>query len=130
MNELAQAYWERAVKTLEIATTVLTIDATTSASRSYYAAFYAVSALFLLDGKKFKKHKALEAAIHRDLINTGRWPQEGGKEFTYLMDIRTSADYTLTRVISPEMAQHALTYAQSIVRRVAATRPDVFRFEV
>ena len=46
-----------------------------AASRAYYAAFHAVTALFALEGRIFAKHSALEAAVHRDLVKPGRWFQ-------------------------------------------------------
>jgi uncharacterized protein len=37
-------------------------------NRIYYAAFYALTALFSDRGCVFKKHKGLRSALHRDLI--------------------------------------------------------------
>lgn len=48
-------------------------------SRAYYASFHAVSAMFAMQHKNFSKHTAVKAAVHRDLVNTGKWPKELGE---------------------------------------------------
>jgi uncharacterized protein (UPF0332 family) len=66
--------WERAIDALRDADLLLAnggFDG--AASRAYYAAFHAVTALFALDGRIFTKHAALEAAVHRDLVKAGKW---------------------------------------------------------
>ena len=68
--EFISGLWERAVDTLADAELVLSPHSI--ANRSYYAAFYAVSALFAAEGSFFRKHSQLEAAVHRDLVHTGR----------------------------------------------------------
>ena len=46
MNAAARDYWQRALEALDVAKHDLNISADAAASRAYYAAFYAVSALF------------------------------------------------------------------------------------
>ena len=74
MKETAAALWSRAQDALESASVLIGVDPDSAASRAYYAAFYAVSALFALEGRSFNKHTALESAVHRDLVRTGKWP--------------------------------------------------------
>ena len=68
MNEFAKMEWERANRTLDSAMKLATSDPDSAASRAYYAAFHAVTALFALREKTFIKHSALRAAVHRDLV--------------------------------------------------------------
>jgi uncharacterized protein (UPF0332 family) len=42
-----------------------------AASRAYYAAFYAATALLLRDGLEFSKHGGVIAAIHQRFVKTG-----------------------------------------------------------
>ena len=63
--------WDRACRTIESAATLADTDPDSSASRAYYAAFYAVSALFAARDRHFRKHKAVEVAVHRDLVKSG-----------------------------------------------------------
>ena len=44
-----------------------------AASRAYYAAFYAASAVLLSGGFEFKKHSGVIAAIHQKFVKTGKW---------------------------------------------------------
>jgi len=59
----------------------------------YYAAFHAVTALFALEGKSFSKHTAVRAAVHGELVKTGRWPVELGASYNDLMSARHTGDY-------------------------------------
>lgn len=62
-------------------------------NRAYYACFYAASAVLLQMGKKFVKHSGLRAAIHQDLVKTGRLDIRLGKIFDRIFENRQSADY-------------------------------------
>ncbi len=58
-NEYARMEWERALEAFRSATLLVAHDGFDSAaSRSYYAAFHAVTALLALDGRRFTKHSA------------------------------------------------------------------------
>jgi uncharacterized protein (UPF0332 family) len=126
MTEEAKAFWERAVRTLDAARKNLLIDPDTAASRAYYAALYAVSAHFALQGKSFEKHTALEAAVHRDLVRTGLWPKELGAAYTRLMQIRARGDYGGAKHVSPDAADEAVRSAAELVRAVAQVNPAEF----
>ena len=67
MSAEVQDWWDRAVRALETARMLIDEDADAASSRAYYAAFYAVSALFANEKRSFRKHTELEAAVHRDL---------------------------------------------------------------
>ena len=76
MNVAARDYWRRALEALDVAKHDLSISADAAASRAYYAAFYAVSALFALKERSFAKHSGVEAALHRELVHPwgmGSW---------------------------------------------------------
>ena len=55
--------WDRAQKALAAARRELAVDPDLAASRAYYAAFYAVSALLAAEGSTFTRHSAVEAAV-------------------------------------------------------------------
>ena len=69
-----------------------------AASRAYYAAFYAVSALFALEECDFAKHSQVRAAVHRDLVKSGRWPTERGEDYSFILRLRETADYGAVNV--------------------------------
>jgi len=128
LNELTKAFWDHALKAMQTAERDFSLDTDASASRSYYAAFYAVSALFLLENKKFSKHSAIEVAVHRDLVKTGRWPEKGGSDFSFLRRTRVRSDYEAIEDISEDNAREALAAARRILERVHSAHPDLFPF--
>ena len=95
-----------------------------SASRSYYAAFHAVTALFLYNGRQFKTHAGIEQAIHKDLILKGLWSEEYGKKYKRLLDTRAVADYGRMQHASQDDAILAIEYAKSIIAEVYRSLPQ------
>jgi len=121
--------WGRAVETLRVARALVGDSNDNAASRAYYAAFYAVSALFAMENRTFTKHGAVEAAVHRDLVKTGRWPQELGKTFSRLAILRERGDYGGGRHVSREEAEESVEHASRILEQVQRTCPEVFKDE-
>ena len=99
------------------------IDDATACNRAYYAAFYAVSALFAVEGKRFKRHAGVEAAVHRDLVNAGRWPRQLGTTYSDLHRQRTTSDYDIEAFMSAEEVNDAVEKAERIVEAVRAACP-------
>ena len=72
MTDDAQSHWRLARRFLESARVLVDAkDPDSAASRAYYSAFHAVSAWFAVRGTLFRKHEAVESAVHRDLVRTG-----------------------------------------------------------
>lgn len=93
MNREAADFWTRVLQALRTASRTASVDPDAATSRAYYAAFYAVSALFALEEKTFSRHSALEAAVHRDLVKVNRWPTDLGEDYAFLLRLRTVGDY-------------------------------------
>ncbi len=104
----------------------LPVSADAAASRAYYAAFYAVSALFAARGQIFSKHSAVEAAVHRELVRSGHWPQEHGKAYSRLSQLRARGDYGGGKHVEPADAEEALAAAHGIVRAVSSEDAALF----
>jgi len=124
--DLAGAFWERARTALTVAEHVLGISPREAASRAYYAAFYAVSALFALRGCTFKRHSAVESAVHRDLVKTGQWAESLGEEYSRLARLRNISDYAVMESILEKDAQRSLAAASDILQAVARSYPENF----
>ncbi len=77
-------------------------------------------------GQSFNKHAALRAALHKDLINTGQWPVELGKEYDFLMDLREISDYGGVDRVSDQNARRAVEAAKRII---AACQDELSRLE-
>lgn len=123
-NNDARDFWRRAERALLTAHALVDDDPDGSASRAYYAAFYSVSALFAVAGRSFAKHKPVEAAVHRDLVMTGRWPKELGAAYAWLADIRTTGDYGGETHVALDEARRAVEKAAAIADEVRRALPD------
>lgn len=118
MNAETLDLWNRALRALHTAETILQEDPDSSASRSYYAVFHAVSAYFSLQGKTFTKHSALESAVHKELVKPGIWTVEMGKDFSWLVATRSTGDYGGRIHVSQEDARSAVQKASKILDTV------------
>jgi uncharacterized protein (UPF0332 family) len=125
MSETEDAvwFWQHAQTALRAARENLRIDPSTASNRACYAAFYAVSALFADEGQTYARHSAVEAAVHRDLVKTGRWSKELGAAYRELNSLRTAADYDVSTFPTAERAEEAVGQAEMIVEAVRAASP-------
>jgi uncharacterized protein (UPF0332 family) len=103
---------------------VAEVDPDSAASRAYYAAYYAVKALLTFEGKTFRKHTAVEAAVHRDLVRTGRWSVELGEDFSDLAKMRATADYGSIMHATPDDAKAAAGKADRILAACREGSPE------
>ncbi len=122
----ARHYWQKALKSFSTAGLILKADPDSATSRAYYSAFYAVSALFELEGKSFSKHSAVEGAVHRELVKNWGWPAEIGKDFSKLREQRETADYGVVNAPSEEDATLAVERARRILTAIQEKNPDTF----
>jgi uncharacterized protein (UPF0332 family) len=124
MNQEAHTLWLRAVRSYKSAAKLADEDPDAAASRTYYAAFHAVSTLFALQGKTFTKHRVLEAAVHRDLVRTQMWAVDLGAAFSWLVRLRRTRDYGGSMHVSLDEAQEAVDKARQILHAVRTTSPE------
>ena len=125
MKEFAVTEWQRAVGALETAEHAVRTDPDSAASRAYYAAFHAVTALFALRGQSFTKHSAIRAALHRELTRSGEWPKELGRGYDFLMDARAKGDYGGLMRVSEEDAKASVEKAVEIIEAVRQSCPEL-----
>jgi uncharacterized protein (UPF0332 family) len=95
-----------------------------AASRAYYAAFYAASAVLLKRGHEFRKHSAVMAAVHQHLVKPGKLDPELGKLFSKLFEVRGIGDYGMTLHVPEEEARKAMAAAQSLVAGLRTIASD------
>ena len=87
-----------------------------AASRSYYAAFYAATAVLLDEGLEFSKHSGVIASIHQRLVKTGKVDKEQGKELNWLFELRNVGDYGVTIHVSQQDTEKAIRVAENFLR--------------
>ena len=88
------------------------------ASRAYYGAFYAATAVLLGEELEFSKHSGVIASIHRQFIKTGRLDKSYGKDLNWLFELRGVADYGATIHISRQDAEKAIEVAEEFLRAI------------
>ncbi len=125
MKAFATAEWRRAHRTLASCRQLAATDPDSAASRAYYAAFHALTALFALRGQSFSRHTALRAALHRELIRNGSWAPELGSDFDFLMELRETGDYGGLSQVTSDDADSAATKAQRIIEAVGQACPEL-----
>ena len=123
--EYARDVWRRAQKALSSAEVLLDVSSDDAASRAYYAAFHAVTALFVLRGTSFSKHTAIRAAVHRDLVNAGEWGIDIGEAFDALCELRDMGDYGGEAHADAADAADAVQTARDILEVVRRSHPEL-----
>ena len=79
-----------------------------AASRAYYAAFYAATALLLSENLEYGKHSGVISAIHHAFVKTGRLEQRHGRALNWLFELRGVGDYGVTMHVSRHDAEDAI----------------------
>jgi uncharacterized protein (UPF0332 family) len=91
-----------------------------AASRAYYAAFYAATALLIHHGLEFGKHSGVMAAIHRHFVKPGHLDTTRGKELNWLFQLRTIGDYGEAHHVVADDAGKAVQAAERILLAMRA----------
>src|SRR3990172_5136473 len=89
-----------------------------AASRAYYAAFYASSALLLSAEIDSSKHSGVIAAIHREFVKTGKIDKEQGKNLNWLFELRGVGDYGVIVHVTEGEAIRAVKVAEDFIGAV------------
>ena len=119
MTELLRYRYERAVETLEVAKELFANGKYKDANnRSYYAVFYAVRAVYTIQGVDFKKHKTLLANFNKEFVATEIFPRDIGRKISALSLIREQSDYNDFYVASKAESQQQIESAEEIIALV------------
>jgi uncharacterized protein (UPF0332 family) len=82
-----------------------------AASRAYYAAFYAATAVLLSEGLELSKHSAVIASIHQRFVKTGKLDKGQGKALNWLFELRGVGDYGGVAHVSRQNVEQAIEAA-------------------
>ncbi|HLF73888.1 MAG TPA: HEPN domain-containing protein [Anaerolineales bacterium] len=83
-----------------------------AASRAYYSAFHAASALLLNADMDTSKHSGVIALIHQHFVKTGQLAQEQGRNLNWLFELRNVGDYGVSIHVASEDADRAVQVAE------------------
>ncbi|MBF0236541.1 MAG: HEPN domain-containing protein [SAR324 cluster bacterium] len=89
-----------------------------SINRSYYAMFYAVSALLATKGLGSSKHSGVISLFDKEFVKTGEFPKELSRFIHHAFDERQSSDYD--EMLDPDelRATQVLSEAKSFVSSI------------
>lgn len=89
-----------------------------SVNRSYYAVFYAASALLSTKGKSMGRHAGVISAFRQDFVKTGSFDVDLSDIYGRLLDHRNVSDYDLLAVIDRKQAESDLKDSKKFVDAV------------
>lgn len=119
MRELLGYRLNRAKETLELACELYNREKYRDANnRSYYAAFYAMKAVFTTKGKDHKKHKTILADFNKEFIATEIFPKSIGRKISALALVREQSDYDDFFIASKVECEQQLQTAGEIIELV------------
>ena len=116
--------WQRAQEALRATGILLAAGFSDfAAARAYHAAFYAASALLLVEGKTFRSHRGVIALLHRDYVRPGRLSMDMGRILSTLSDLRSVGDYGGAAHVSHAEATVALREAHQFLEAIRSLLP-------
>jgi uncharacterized protein (UPF0332 family) len=89
-----------------------------SASRSYYAMFYAAEAILLTRNLSFSKHKAVISAFGKEFAKTGIFSYDLHRYISDAFDIRQAGDYGPIGSVNEEKAQSLIEQAKEFIEKI------------
>ena len=95
-----------------------------AASRAYYGAFYAATAVLLSEGLELSKHSGVIASIHQRLVKTGKLSRDIGKDLNWLFELRSIGDYGGAAHVSRQQAEQAIESAQNFLGAIQSMLHD------
>lgn len=87
-------------------------------SRTYYAAFHAVSAALLSRGQTHSSHAQTLGAFNKEFIHSGIFPKEFTQVLTRLFEDRQSGDYDFEPGFTETEARQDLADAERVVKAI------------
>ncbi len=119
IRELVCYRFDRAKELVEVAKELINMGKYKDANnRSYYAAFYAMKAVYTLKGEDFRKHKTLLASFNKEFVATEIFPRELGRKISTLSLIREQSDYNDFYIASKQESQQQVEIAEELVNAV------------
>ena len=91
-----------------------------AASRAYYAAFHAVSAVLLEAGQAYSSHAQVLGAFNRDFVHAGAFPREFTAILSRLFEDRQTGDYDPAPGLDSAVAAQDVADAERIVDAASA----------
>ena len=119
MIESVRELLDKAVQSISAAELLLNDDYIDfSASRTYYAMFYAVEALLLSRERTFSKHSAVISAFGKEFVKTGAFDSRFHRYILNAFDLRNAGDYGTIHAVSEEKARQTIKEAYELLAAI------------
>ncbi len=94
-------------------------------SRAYYSMYFATSALFLTRNIQVKTHRGLIARFGQEFVGKGLIERHFGRMLRIAEELRSEADYSITREISEEEAAATVEDAEKFLHRAREVLDEI-----
>jgi uncharacterized protein (UPF0332 family) len=88
-------------------------------NRLYYACFYAVSALLVMDGLSSSKHAGIRGLFNRQYVKTGKIPKDLARIYNDLFERRQEGDYIDFVSFRESQVLPRISEAEELIRFIA-----------
>lgn len=89
------------------------------ANRLYYAAFHAVNALLIRDGRSVHTHNGAGALFRKYYIKTGILPIEVSSLYSILQTMREKSDYNCSFDATQDIIEPLITPTQDMIAKIS-----------
>lgn len=94
-------------------------------SRAYYSMYFATSALFLSRNIQVKTHRGLIARFGQEFVEKGLIERHFGRMLRIAEELRSEADYSITREISEEETAATVDDAEKFLQRAREVLDEI-----
>jgi len=118
MNEL-ETLIQKSLKELETVELLIQHDSfNTAVSRTYYAMFYAVQAIFLENKIVSSSHNGTISTFSKMFVNTGIFPRKSGRALNDVYEMRQTSDYDYMSFVTIDKAKEILNIGKDFVKTI------------
>lgn len=119
LSEMAQIQFQKACDTIKYIPTYIEIgDYNGAINRTYYAVFYAMKSVELLDEFDSKKHSGVIAYFRQNYIKTNIFDSKYSKTIGRLFAARQKVDYNIIAVATVDDAKELYDEALDFIEEV------------
>lgn len=119
MEEKIEALLNKSQKYLRSAAVLFELeDFDSSASRSYFAMFYAAQAMLLSATQAFSSRQGIRSSFIEQFVENGPLPTRAGEAFERAAELQEVGDYAYDFAISEGDAEFALAESEAFVNSI------------
>lgn len=87
-------------------------------NRTYYSIYHAITAVFALDNKSYKRHKDTLANFNKEYVKTEIFSRDLGKRIGKAEEVRHNSDYDDFYLVSKEETMQQIESAEMLLEAV------------